>query len=86
VGLFAGGLYRWDWVHFGASVAGRIAAGSGLGLLAAAGLQRLLTPGLPWAGVVLVLAWMTVTVGLCATRATVRTIDSWLHKVGGARG
>jgi UDP-GlcNAc:undecaprenyl-phosphate GlcNAc-1-phosphate transferase len=86
VGLFAVGLYRWDWVHFGAGVAARIAGGAALGLVAASVLQRAAPMGEPWAGVVLGMSWAVATMGLCATRVTVRSLDQWLHKLGGARG
>ena len=86
VGVFAAGLYRWDWLDFGVGVAGRIGAGAAVGLAAAVALQRVFTLGTPWPAMLIGLSWLTVTLGLCATRLTVRTIDLWLHKVGGARG
>ncbi len=86
VGLFAMGLYRRDWAHFGVSVATRIVAGAGAGLVATAALQRALPLGDPFPLVMLIPAWLTVGLGVCGTRVAVRVIDRWLHALGGARG
>jgi UDP-GlcNAc:undecaprenyl-phosphate GlcNAc-1-phosphate transferase len=86
VGLFALGLYRWDWEHFGVNVATRVVAGAGAGLAATAVLQRLLPLGDPSSPAMLVLAWLTVGISVCGTRIAVRVIDRWLHRLGGARG
>ncbi len=86
VGLFAMGLYRWDWAHFGVNVAARIVAGAGAGLLAMAALQRALPIDDPFSVTMLILAWLTVGISVCGTRIAVRVIDRWLHRLGGVRG
>ena len=86
VGLFAMGLYRWDWAHFGVNVAARIVAGAGAGLAAMAVLQRALPIQDPFSVMMLTLAWLTVGISVCGTRIAVRVIDRWLHRLGGVRG
>ena len=86
VGLFAMGLYRWDWAHFGVNVAARIVAGAGAGLVAMAALQRVLPIEDPFSVMMLILAWLTVGISVCGTRIAVRVIDRWLHRLGGVRG
>jgi len=86
IGLFALGLYRWDWAHFGLTVAARIVAGAGAGLVATAVLQRVIAVGEPFSALMLAAAWLMVSVGVCGTRIAVRVIDQWLHRLGGARG
>lgn len=84
--LFAVGLYRWDWMHFGVNVAVRILAGSAVGLGLAGLLQRVLPPGVSWATGTLASAWLIVSLAVCGTRVVVRTLDAWLHRMGGVRG
>jgi hypothetical protein len=86
VGLFALGLYQWDWVEFGPGVAARIVAGGALGTVMVAGIQWSGGLATTWTLGGLLLAWATVVVSVCGTRVFVRIIDAWLHRAGGLRG
>jgi UDP-GlcNAc:undecaprenyl-phosphate GlcNAc-1-phosphate transferase len=86
VGLFTMGLYRWDWVHFGATVAVRIVVGAAAGLVATAVLQRVIALGEPFSALMLGMAWLLVSASVCGTRIAIRIIDRWLHRLGGLRG
>jgi UDP-GlcNAc:undecaprenyl-phosphate/decaprenyl-phosphate GlcNAc-1-phosphate transferase len=86
VGLFAVGLYQWDWVEFGPGVAARVVAGGALGTVMVAGIQWSGGLATTWTLGGLALAWATVVVSVCGTRVFVRIIDAWLHRAGGLRG
>jgi UDP-GlcNAc:undecaprenyl-phosphate GlcNAc-1-phosphate transferase len=86
IALLTVGLYRWDWMHFGSSVAGRIAAGCGCGLLVGASGGGLAGAIPPWSLRTLFVVWILVVGGVCGTRLGVRALDHWLHRWGRARG
>ncbi len=84
--LLAVGLYRWDWMHFGPSLAARIAAGSLSGLVLGARGGSVVGPMPAWPWGTILAGWIFVAAGVCGTRVAVRVIDRWLHRWGGAGG
>jgi len=86
IALLGVGLYRWDWMHFGPSLALRIAAGSLLGVTVGAWAGNLVGSGTVWPVRLAATAWVFVAGGVCGTRVAIRVLDSWLHQWGGSRG
>jgi UDP-GlcNAc:undecaprenyl-phosphate/decaprenyl-phosphate GlcNAc-1-phosphate transferase len=86
IALLAVGLYRWDWMHFGPPLAGRIVTGCLIGVAGGAWLGQFAGAGSAWPVRSLVTAWGFVAGGVCGTRLAIRVIDRWLHLWGRAGG
>ncbi|MCC7124459.1 MAG: undecaprenyl/decaprenyl-phosphate alpha-N-acetylglucosaminyl 1-phosphate transferase [Acidobacteria bacterium] len=86
MGLFALGLYRWDWIQFGWPVLARVIAGALLGVVAIFIWERVVAVAVPSAPLDLAAAWLAIIAAICGTRILVRGMDAWLHRLGGRRG